>query len=310
MVAIAIIYALGTGAMTVFPAHEGDSGLCLPPAEQWNIPGWASLIVNLGLNAFILIMLSVINKTFNVMRAVTWLPVGLYAIMQAAVPRELIRLNSGTLLALAVIVCMYLIFYCYDAPERVRRVFLTFLVISLGAACQYSFIIFIPVFWLICAQMRIFTLRSFIASVLGILTPWIIMLGFGLVHFDDFHAPQIVSVYSALDLRSAMYLLIVTAFTVCVLIFSLSVNLWKTISYNARARAYNGAFTVVSVITLVAMVFDYTNLLTYLPLLNLCAAFQLTHYFVTHRFDRQYAAVMAVCAVYIILYLWRITIQR
>lgn len=310
MAAIAALYVFGTAGMVGFLPPLGDQGLCLPSPDLWALPAWAGLGMNVVLNVMIMAMMLIVNKTYNVLRAVTWLPVGLFAIMQAAVPHEIVSLNAGTLLALAVIACIYLMFSCYDDPWRVRRVFLAFLLLSLGATCQYCFVAFIPVFWLMCAQMRIANVRTYLASILGILTPWVILLGFGIIGIDDIHLPDITSVFMAMNLKSALYLLIVAGLTAFMLMTSTILNVWKTIAYNARARAFNGSLTVTAVITIVAMALNYNNLLAYLPLLNMCAAYQLTHYFVTHRFDRQYAVIMAVCAVYIILFLWRITIQR
>lgn len=310
MVAIAALYILATGGMTGFLPPLGDQGICLPSPDLWRVPWWIGVSFNVVLNVLIMALMLFVNKTYNVLRSVTWLPVGLFAILQAAVPHEIVSLNSGTLLALAVIFCIYMMFSCYDDTWRVRRVFLVFLILSLGATCQYSFAVFIPVFWLMCVQMRIANPRTYLASLLGLLTPWVILLGFGIISFSDFHLPEITSVFTALNLRSALYLLIVAGLTAFILLTSIVLNVWKTIAYNARARAFNGALTIVAVITIAAMALNYNNLLAYLPLLNVCAAYELTHYFVTHRFDRQYAAVMAVCAVYIILYLWRITIQR
>jgi len=310
MVAVAALYVVLTGGMTGFLPPQGDQGICLPSPGSWQLPSWLGIVLNAALNILIMVMMMIVNKTFNVLRAMTWLHVGLFALMQAAVPREVVALNSGTLLALAVISCIYLLFSCYAEPERVRRVFLAFMMLSLGAATQYSFVVFIPVFWMITLQMQIFNSRTFLASLLGILTPWIILLGFGMVGISDIHTPDITSVFQAMNLRSALYLLIVSAFTAFILVTSTALNVLKTIAYNARARSYNGALTIVASVTILAMALNYNNLLAYLPLLNMCAAYQLTHYFVNHRFDRQYAAVLAVCAVYAVLYLWRITIQR
>lgn len=310
MIAVAAVYVALLGRLTGFIPPQGDQGICLPSPGAWALPAWVGICMNAGMNIIIMIMMMVVNKTFNVLRAMTWLHVGLFAIMQGAVPREVVNLNSGTLLALTVICCIYLMFSCYADPERVRRVFLAFLLLSLGATTEYCFVAFIPVFWLMTVQMRIFNGRTFLASILGLLTPWIILLGLGIVTFADIHAPAITSVFEVLNIRSALYLLIIAALTTFLLITSSALNVLKTIAYNARARAYNGALTIVAAVTILAMIINYNNLLAYLPLLNMCAAYQLTHYFVNHRFDRQYAAILAVCAVYVVLYLWRITIQR
>lgn len=308
MIAVAALYVLATGGLSNILPPQGDQGICLPSAASWPMPRWVGAVVNIALNALIMVMMVVVNKAYNVLRAVTKLQIGLFAIMQAAVPRDLVTLNSGTLVALAVIVCIFLMFSCYGNSWRVRRVFLAFLILSLGAATQYCFVVFIPVFWVMCAQMRIFNLRTFLASILGLMTVWIILLGFGIVGIDDIHMPAITSVFQTLNLNSALYLLLVTAFTAFLLLTSTMLNVFKTIAYNAQARAYNGALTLVAFVTIVAMALNYNNLLAYLPLLNMCAAYQITHYFVNHRYDRQYAAVLGVCGVYILLYLWRITL--
>ena len=308
MIAVAALYVLVSGGLSSPLPSQPGQGLCLPPVSTWNLGYWGGLLANVGFNVLIMAMMIAENKSYNVLRAVTRMQVGLFAIMQAAVPQVVLSLNSGTLVALAIMCCIYLMFSCYDAPGMVKRVFLAFLILSLGATVQYCFVLFIPVFWVICAQMRIFTLRTFLASVLGIVTVWWMLFGLGIISPDDVHAPIVTPVSDALDLGPTVYLLIVTCLTAFLLVASLGLNLLKTIAYNARSRAFNGALTLVALVAIVAMAFDYNNLLAYLPLLNVCAAYQITHYFVQHRFERQYAAVLCVCSIYIILYLWRVAI--
>ncbi|MBO5267543.1 MAG: hypothetical protein J6B13_02125 [Muribaculaceae bacterium] len=308
MIAVAALYVLATGGLSSPLPQQPGQGLCLPPVSTWNLGYWGGLVANVGLNAAIMAMMIVINKTYNVLRAVTRMQVGLFAIMQAAVPSVVVTLNSGTLVALTILCCIYLMFSCYDSPGYVKRVFLTFMLLSLGATVQYCFVLFIPVFWVICAQMRILRPRTFVASLLGIITVWWLLFGFGIITPADVHVPVVTRITEPLDLSSAIYLLIVTGFTAFVLVASVGLNVLKTIAYNARARSYNGALTLIALVTILAMLFDYNNLVAYLPLLNVCAAYQLTHYFVRHRFDRQYAAVLSVCAVYIMLYLWRVAL--
>lgn len=308
MLAVAALYVALSGGLNNILPSSGEQGIGLPSASQWALPRWWSLGLNVGLNVLIMAMMVILNKAFNVLRSMTWLEVGLFGIMQAAVPRELTAVNSGTLVCAVVVVCTFLLFGCYSAPERVRTVFLAFMLLSLGAATQYCFAFYIPVFWIVCMQMRIFLLRVFLASVLGILTVWVILFGTGIVAPGALHMPRISSIFTALDLHSALYLLTVTAVTAFLLVSSIAMNVLKTIAYNARARSYNGALTVIAALTVVAMALDFDNLLSYLPMLNVCAAYQITHYFVNHRYDRQYIGILAVAGVYIALYLWRLSL--
>lgn len=308
MAAVAVLDLVVTGGLDEVLPPGIARGLCLPSASTWPLEPWIGMCISLAVNLLVMVMMILVNRTFNVLRAVTWLPAGLYAVMVAAVPSVVLRLNSGPILALAIICCIYLMFSCYGEPGRTRRVFLAFLILSAGSATQPCFVIFIPVFWVICAQMRIFSVRTVLASLFGLLTPWVIMLGSGLRTFSDIHLPAIESVFTVYSTPAIVYLLIVSGITAVIAITSTALNVWKTIAYNARSRAYNGALTLVAVVTIIAMAVDCRNLTAYVPLLDMCAAYQLTHYFVNHRFDRQYAAIMAVCGVYLMLYLWRITI--
>lgn len=308
MLAVAALYTVLSGGLDNVLPSVGDQGFCFPSAGEWGLERWWSMGLNLGANAAIIVLMIVINKAFNVLRAMTWLEVGLFGIMQAAIPRELTTLNSGTIVCLCVAVCIYLIFSCYSEPRHVRTVFMAFLLLSLGATTQYCLALYIAVFWLMLAQMRIFSLRTFSASLMGIATVWIILFGFGIIKPTDLHLPSITGIFGAIDLRAAVYLVSLTGLTVLLLVFSLALNVFKTIAYNARARAYNGALTMLSLVTAIAMAADFNNLLAYLPLLNFCAAYQITHYFVNHRYDRQYIAVLAVGGAYIILYIWRLTL--
>lgn len=308
MTALATLNLLVTGGLDEVLPAGGGRGLCMPAPANWPVDSWLGTSINLAVTFGVMVMMIVVNRTYNVLRAMTWLPAGLFAVMAAAVPSVVLSLNSGPMLALAVICCVYLLFSCYGDPGRTRRVFLAFLILSAGSATQYCFVVFIPVFWVICAQMRILNTRTLLASIFGLLTPWILMFGSGLRSLTDLHLPSIESVFAIYSTPEIVYLLIVSGLTAAIAISSTALNVWKTIAYNARARGYNGALTLIVVITIVAMAIDCRNLTAYVTLLDMCAAYQLTHYFVNHRFERQYAAILAVCGLYVLLYLWRITI--
>lgn len=306
MMAVAAIYILLSAGFGESLPGQGEQGLCLPPPALWDIPRWVDVVGGLALNAAILVVIFLINKDFNVLRSNSRLQLGLFALMAASVPGLVVNINSGVCVALVVNLALWLLFSSYDNPSRVRRIFLAFMLLSAGVAMQYCFVLYLPVLWLVTAQMQIFNIRSFLASVFGIATPWIILLGFGIVDPADFHFPHVIGLFGAFAEDSAVYFLVVSAFTAFLLIAAIVLNLSRTIAYNARSRAFNGALTIVSLVTVGAILLNYNNLLAYLPLLNACAAFQITHWFVNHRFDRQWIAILSISICYIIFYVCRI----
>lgn len=308
MLAVAALYVVLSGGLNNVLPSPGDTGFAFAAPGDWGLPYWWSLGLNVGLNVLIVIYMVALNRAFNVLRSMTWLHVGLFGLMQGAIPRLVTQLNSGTLVCLTIVLCIYLMFSCFDDPGRVRTVFLAFMLLSLGCATQYCFILFIPIFWLVLAQMRILSLRTFLASLFGILTVWIILFGFGIIRPWELHLPRIVGAFEDMDYGAVIYLMVSAGVTAFMLLAGTMLNIMKTIAYNARARAYNGALTLIALATVGAMLLDFNNLLSYIPLLNMCAAYQITHYFVNHRYDRQYIGILAVASVYVALYLWRLTL--
>lgn len=310
----AAVLMVVAAAVAMLLAHLLSDEVANPVASQASLiyssplvsGGWA-IVVNGVLLLGTMGLMVLINRQFNILRAVSYLDVGLFALMQAAVPIALGTVNDGLIIAPVLLVCMHRMFASYGNSDDVRGVFLSFFLLSIGAMVNYAFALFIPAMWLMLAQMRIFTLRAFLASAMGLLTPWILLFGFGAVTPHTLFLPHIRSIFSVSQwLERPMLITAAVGFTALLLIGSVMLNVLKTIAYNARARAFNGALNLVSAFTILAMIVDFGNLGAYIPLLNVCAAYQLTHYFVNYRYERQYIAVLTIAAIYIFSFLWQI----
>ncbi len=287
---------------------EGDRGFALPSANVWFEKGFTSYAVNILFILVINVMLVLLNKHFNLIRSMTVLYVGLFMFMQMATPDIFAQLGPGTVLAMCVIACSMILNSCYSNLVSTRSVFTIFLILSTCAATQYCFLVYIPVFLIGCAQMRIFNLRTIVAAMLGIITPWWILLGFGIVKPEQFHLPHIVSIVEAIDLSEVLQLTLTVGFTVLLTILAMLLNVFKTIAYNARTRAYFGLLNLVTVVTILAIAADYTNMTTYVTLMNCCAAYQIAHFFAIHAGEKSYIGLISIIATYLGFYIWRIAI--
>ena len=119
----------------------------------------------------------------------------------------------------------------------------------------------------------------------------------------NFDSPGMSFIFSEIDVEGAMLFALSLVVTTVLLLLSYTLNVIRTIAYNARARAVNGVFTVVSLVTLLAMCVDYRNIISYVPMLNFCAAIELTHYFSTHRANKSYVVILSILAVYLLIYI-------
>ena len=289
-----------------YPPVTDDGAFVLPSAAEWVAPGWLNFSLAVMANCLLVLGAGLTSRFFNVLRSQTALPMALFAAFQLATPGLSGQVYTGLLLAVVAAGCMMLLFSCYRSAVRTRRIFLIFLSLSAGCATQYCFLLYIPIFLLGCGQMRVFNGRTVTAALLGMLTPWWIMYGFGLVNAEQLHLPVFVNIFTQLTSTTAGLLLLTVALTALLTVGSFVMNVMKTIAYNARARAYSGAIATVSLATLVGMVVDYQNLILYIPLLNYCAAFEVAGYFSSHRGERTGLGPLIIVASYIILFLCQI----
>lgn len=281
---------------------RGDSGFALLSANEWLPRGRGNFIAAMAVNLSLGAVLLAINRFFNILRSMTALYLTLLAVMLLSTPGLAVQLYTGPVLALALGCALLLLFDSYGGYYREYRVFLVMAVFSFLTATQYCFALYIPALVIACRQMRILNGRSAVAALLGIITPWWILFGFGFISPPDIELPHFRSLFGVLDFTGTLLLLADTGFTVLLLITVMALNFFTTIAYNARNRAMNGAVTVVALFTVAGMVLDFNNAVSYLPSLYCCTALQAAHYFTAHRHENSFIAILAIMLVYIVFF--------
>ena len=302
---VATIVSYYTGNIVDIP---GDTGTWLPSADDWLPAGGTSLVINLVLNVLIAAMLILLNKRFNILRSPSDLFAGLFLILQMSLPSFMGQFYGGTLLCFAVLFLTYKLYMAFNRPYPLQPIFLIFFLLTVGAMSQYAYLFYIPVFMIGCAQMRIFSFRTLLATGIGIIAPVWILWGFDLISLRDIKLPHFVNVFSAIDSKEMLQLLVTVGVTVMATFVFGILNLVRVFNYNSKTRAYNGFISIMSFVTIILVLADYTNSATYIPLLNCCAAFQMGHYFAINNYQRSYIAILGIIAVYIALYWWSVMV--
>ena len=159
----------------------GNLGWGLPSANQWFGFGPVSAVMNLAVSLTVALLTVYINRRFNVLRSLTSLVATMFLAMQVALPSLLGQFYGGSMLVLTVMLCVGTLFSVYSDNRGQRPVFLICCLLGAEALTQIACLLYVPVFLLGCVQMRIFGLRTFLASLLGLITPLWIVLGFGIV---------------------------------------------------------------------------------------------------------------------------------
>lgn len=306
LMAIALMGAL-IGYTTMPSPYAGDGGPVFDSPDTWLPALSASFVAGVILTAAVAGMMEMTNRVFNLLRTPTLLFLGLYAVMQAATPLVVCRAPSGILLNLVVLSVLASFYTTYQRPLRTRRIFLSFCIMSALAMADYVYFIYVCLFLLAFGQMRTASARMYLAALMGIVTPWWITWGFGLMP-DGIHMPVTHSIFTELDSPRVILMTVTVGITVIGLFLLCVSNMMKVYSYNAKARAMSGLLMMLSLATAIAALVNVSNAPAYLPVLDCFVAYQATLCFKTNEKRRGYIMVAALLLVYIIIYAFNIWI--
>ena len=252
-----------------------------PPTSQgqgiffsFKAPLIADSLVSAVVNVLCLLLtggiLLAVNKVYTFVRSMTHLCVSAFFLLQMANPSGLVSFHAGTLMCVVMALTLPPLFAAYQDRHSQRSIFLIFALVAAGCMFHYGFLVLIPAFLLGFLNMGVLNLKGVLAMLFGLVTPFWIVLGLGIVHPADAVAPQwIMQQWPAVT-----PLIVLAAVTAVLGIVLAAMNLHTIMNYRMQTRVYNAFFIITMVLAIVALCLDYQDLNVYLPLLNLMVAVQ------------------------------------
>jgi hypothetical protein len=221
----------------------------------------------------------VLNKIYNLTHSTSILFAGLYAVLQSGIAAA-DQSVEGLLYALVAIAATGIMFLCFHAPQHRRTIFLVFLMLGLGSLFSSAYWPLTGLFLIGIANMRALTLRGLTAAALGVLTPAVLLMGYGVIPLSlpapDF---QIITA-DAIAERPQLFMTGLIPAALCVVFGSVCVLL--TYGFQSKPRNYNAAVHLLTLYAMAMFCLDFGRAPIYLPLLMACAAYE-TSLFVTSR---------------------------
>lgn len=250
-------------------------------------PGGSITITLVSLGAFLLInpaewivgLLSVIIGAFGVYQIKARglfkgpnLPfIGLFMAMQAATISSL----PATMLAMVDIGAMVLIMLLFQHPEQTPLIYLIMLVCGLGALGARCFLLLSPALMIALMFVSAFSMRGFVASILGLLTPAIITIGFGL-----YNPESLLLIYGGVWFNGFDVAILVAAIPAA--LFAL-ITFLTAYGYPPKQRARNMAMLSLTATAIALSIADSANAADYVGVINICSAYWTAHFAATRR---------------------------
>ena len=133
-------------------------------------------------------------------------------VMLCAAASMLHYLSPSHLMLICAVASYFPMFASYQRPYATTRIFLEFLFVGLASYLFPQVLYLIPFYWIVQAMLRAMTFRSWVASLLGIITPYWFLVTYAYItndlqlftdHFNDIITVEMPS-YSMLSLKQIM----------------------------------------------------------------------------------------------------------
>jgi len=147
--------------------------------QEWNE------LISLGVTIIIGYVFIETNTTFNLIRTRTSMPVCLYWLIATAL-FFLHPFEWTNLVPLVFILATYQLFHSYESVSSSPFIFHSFLFIGLGSIAFPQLLYMVPMLWGSMIPFRAISIKSFLASIIGLMTPYWFIFGYAL-YFNEMH---------------------------------------------------------------------------------------------------------------------------
>lgn len=278
---------------------QGGSGLCLPSPDTWNILTPFSWALNLLLMLGIVGSVYILNKNYAFVPGNDMALPGLLAIMSMSCPWVAGPLNSSTILLAANVACLSIVFSCFKQRNATQELFAIATILSLGSMVQYAFIFMIPAYIAIAAMLKCLHFKGAIAFILGLIAPYWVGIGLGIIPLTAFSMPAISGLFPGAEAPQS----ILAGLTACAVtaLGALVAGLYNSVKLyagNSQRRLYNVSINILGVLCAFCMVIDFGNMPAYIGTLYLAAAVQFANIFALHNVRRGSWWLAGICTLY------------
>lgn len=284
-------------------ATMGDLGLCLPSPNQWEIARWAGWLIDTALIFLSAFVMAAANKKYNfIPEADPIMSTGLLLLL-ACNCISTATLSTSTMLLFINVLSLFVLMSTYEQRNATQEFFILGTLPAIGAMFQYAFIMMVPVYIGGGLLMKSFRFRELVAYIFGLLAPYWIAIGLGIVSPLAFRLPDSLIVFSREAVEGDIFLTLIAAGIMGVTgaVFSLY-NGVRLFSRNSRLRCMHMTFNLMGYATIVAIIFDFNNFIAYFGTLALWMAIELATLLHLYNARRPQTALLAVLAVFVPLY--------
>lgn len=306
MLSVIAMLAMTTASFPFKPAERltGELGICMPSPNLWDINQLYSWLLNTLLTGAVAVGGILLNRTYNFIRSTHPVLPAIFLILAGSNPWLNNHLSSSTLICVINLLALSVLFGEYNSRNATQPVFIIGTLISIGSMFQYAFLPMTAAYIAGAIMMKAFRIKEFLALGMGLVAPYWVGMGLGLVSPDAFNLPEITNLFSDSVKASERYLL---AFNVGLTIFIGAIlalnNSIKLYAGNSRINALNMTITLLGATCAICICVDFSNMLAYLGTLYFTVAVQIANTCALWHIHKEWLMLLIFSLIYIGLFI-------
>lgn len=273
----------------------GQGGLLLRPMGEWAIPLW---LLQMALGGGVCALLWLLNKRWSLLPGSGNQYLSLTLIL---LPMVGLDPPAGFFTALTAIGCTSLLFGLYTSRNRPFGALMLFSAIGWGSMVQTALLAYIPLFLLGLGLVKCFSLRTFLAALIGLAIPYWIVLGSGFASPDMVQASLPSPIWMG-EIHSSSVLPLISL-TLAGLGWLLLVlyNALTATSQGVQTRSRYTFLNLLGAYTLLLIFFDFGRAACYAPLLLTIFSLQVSRTTLLSRSPRRWLLPASTVLIFVIL---------
>lgn len=275
-------------------------GICFPAPDTWGLPSQLSIGINWMMIAGITLFLQLLNKTYNFITTTdTVLQCSVLVLICSNVYIDT-ELCTSTFLGAAVLIEFFILFGCYRNKKSVAQFFIAGTVLSIASMFEYAAIPFILAIIVIGVMFKSLTFKGFCAMGMGLIAPYWIAIGFGLIDPMSMTVPELSTVLTYDFMEERHFLLwlncgvTITLFLLCSLYNAVSMY-----AGNTKRRILNNSTLIFGLVACASIIFDCDNVVAYLCTVYIALSVQLANLFALHNLKHNHTTIILLLILYI-----------
>lgn len=262
-----------TPTHTVTPSSEG---LIAQLSIAGSVSTTQSVILNILTIVLVAIILSLTANKNNLIKNRTLTTVVIFLLMQFSLPALINSGATSNILLLAVTLATPILFSSFQRNRAIEKSFIIALLFSIISLFNSHILYLLPIYALGLIQMQSASVRTFAAMFIGLITPYWIVSGVGLitpitVHFESLRIGQMTT-FPGFEMTTIIVIMVAGFLAGCY-------NLLLALNEKMQVRVKNGFINILSVGSALLMIVDSAHYITYLPVLNYCVTLQIGYLF-------------------------------